>query len=64
MTPCHNNSEGAPSSWANMTAHELCAARYVFFLFFLNVLFLNIFRITPGLPNITEVLSIIQRNII
>ena len=27
---------------------------YVFFSFFLNVLFLNIFRIAPGLPNITE----------
>ena len=25
-----------------------------FFCFFLNVLFLNIFRITPGLPNVTE----------
>ena len=25
-----------------------------FFFFFFNILFLNIFRISPGLPNVTD----------
>ena len=32
----------------------LWGGRIAFFFFFLNVLFLNIFRISPGLPNVTD----------
>ena len=37
--------------------HEVAAGaqkKELVFWFFLNILFLNIFRIAPGLPNVTE----------